>query len=350
LWIHFILILVLLVGAGRLGAQTSYPPSAFILPPGESPLRIASAFHLLEVNTIDDQAETFKFSGVLTLTWKDSRQAYDPQTAGVEEKLYHGEYQFNELSPSWYPQVILVNATEMGDPQGIILRIKPDGTSTLIQTITAEARSLTDLRKYPFDHQHLEAQFAVFGFDDQQVVLEAEPDNATVETAILSLPEWELASIFSESRIMDAPYAGQTGRSSAFVVAIKIERQSFFMLRLVVIPLILIVILSFSVFWMDQSSLGDRMSVSFVGILTAVAYQIMVSDIMPQIAYKTWMNAFLSFSFLIMCGTVVINLRVGVLDKRGRIEHGQKLDKRARWFFPVTYLILVVIASLDTLI
>ena len=344
------LIVVLLVGAAKLDAQSSFSPRHFTLPPTELPLKIRSSFHLLEVNDIDDQSETFKFSGVLTLTWRDSRQVFNPKSEGVDEKLFHGQFQFNELSPAWYPQIILVNAAEMGDPQGILLRIRPDGTSTLVQTITAEVRSQTKLRKYPFDQQLLEAQFAVFGFDDDKVVLEAPPEAATVESSILSLPEWDLTSISPSTRIVDAPYAGESGRSSAFVVGLKLERQSFFMMRLVVIPLVLIVILSFSVFWMDQSSLGDRMSVSFVGILTAVAYQTMVSDIMPQIAYKTWMNVFLSFSFLVMCLTVVVNLRVGALDKAGRIQDGQRVDKRSRWLFPAIYVVLLIIACLDTLL
>ena len=111
-------------------------------------------------------------------------------------------------------------------------------------------------------------------------------------------------------------------------MTLEVSRKPFFMVRLVILPLMLIVALSWSVFWMDRSSLGDRMAVSFVGILTAVAYQIMVSDIMPQISYITLMNAILSFSFLIMCATVVINLIVGELDKRGDYERGERLDRR----------------------
>ena len=84
--------------------------------------------------------------------------------------------------------------------------------------------------------------------------------------------------------------------------------RSFYVSRLVTLPLIVIVLLSFSVFWMDRSSLGDRISVSFIGILTAVAYQVVMSEILPQIAYVTWMNAFLNFSFLMMVGTVITNL------------------------------------------
>ena len=45
----------------------------------------------------------------MTLTWRDARQAFDPAVAGVEEKVFQGAYQFNEIWPGWYPQVILVN-------------------------------------------------------------------------------------------------------------------------------------------------------------------------------------------------------------------------------------------------
>ena len=115
------------------------------------------------------------------------------------------------------------------------------------------------------------------------------------------------------------------------------ERKSFYMIRLVVLPLLLIVLLSFSVFWMDRSSIGDRLSVSFIGILTAVAYQNMISDQMPHISYVTLMHGFLNFSFLTMCATVVINLVVSAVDKRGKIELGDRIDRRCRWGFPLAY-------------
>ena len=55
-------------------------------------------------------------------------------------------------------------------------------------------------------------------------------------------------------------------------MSVDVQRESFYMRRLVSIPLMVIVLLSFSVFWMDRSSLGDRLSVSFIGLLTSVAY------------------------------------------------------------------------------
>jgi len=48
--------------------------------------------------------------------------------------------------------------------------------------------------------------------------------------------------------------------------------------------------LSWSVFWMDKSLLGDRLSISFIGILTVVSYQILLGETLPRIAYFTLTN------------------------------------------------------------
>ena len=151
-------------------------------------------------------------------------------------------------------------------------------------------------------------------------------------------------------RDRSASYAGRRGMASAFIVSVEVQRESFYMRRLVIIPLVVIVLLSFSVFWMDRSSLGDRLSVSFIGILTGVAYQLVMSEQLPRISYVTLMHGFLSLSFLTMCATVVINLVVGALDKRGQVALGDRIDRRCRWGFPLAYfgllLVMRTVASL----
>jgi hypothetical protein len=84
--------------------------------------------------------------------------------------------------------------------------------------------------------------------------------------------------------------------------------------------------------------------VSFIGILSAVAYQVVMSEILPKIAYVTWMNAFLNFSFLTMVGTVLVNLCVGVLDQRGRTALADRIDRVSRWAFPLIYFGLILFA------
>ena len=69
---------------------------------------------------------TFEFTGVLTLTWQDPRQAFDPAVVGVEETIFQGSYQFNELATGWYPQVVLVNESGLYQKNGVVLRVQPD--------------------------------------------------------------------------------------------------------------------------------------------------------------------------------------------------------------------------------
>jgi hypothetical protein len=332
--------------------QTASDPLFLLAPPEQDgPVVVRAAFELRDIHEINDVVETFDFSGVLTLTWNDPRQAFEPGD-GAEEKVFQGSYQFNELATGWYPQVVLVNEAGSYQKSGIVLRIEPDGTSTLIETITATAETELDMRWFPFDSHRLEAVFAVLGFDRDEILLQAEavPEGSLLDSTV-RIPQWTITG--SGSSIRDRPVSNTGGRgiSSAFVVSVEVERDSFYIRRLVTFPLGIIVLLSFSVFWMDRSTIGDRISVSFIGILTGVSYQLVMGDVLPRISYVTLMHAFLIVSFLTMSATVVINLVVSELDKRGKHAIGDRVDRRCRWIFPLVYfgLILFIFGAVSVL-
>ena len=334
------------------GSESDPPRTAsgepFLLAPPKDagPVVVQARFELHDINEINDGAETFEFAGVLTLRWHDPRQAFDPAVVGVDEKIFQGAYQVNELATGWSPQVVLVNASGLYQKNGVVLRVQPDGTSTLIETLNATAKAEFNMRRFPFDGHRLEAVFEVLGFDRDEVLLHVESDAASSLASDVRLPQWTVTGARASVRDRAASYAGRRGVSLAFVVSVDVQRESFYLRRLVVIPLVMIVLLSFSVFWMDRSSLGDRLSVSFIGLLTAVAYQLVMSEQLPRISYVTLMHGFLTLSFLTMCATVVINLVVGALDRRGKSELGDRIDRRCRWGFPLAYfgLLLVMFA------
>jgi hypothetical protein len=97
---------------------------------------------------------------------------------------------------------------------------------------------------------------------------------------------------------------------------------------------------------MDRSSLGDRMDISFLGILTIVAYQIMFGDILPRISYTTLIHVFLFISFVTMAASVGVNLVVSRMDRRGDPERGDRIDRRCRVWFPLAYVGLNGLAAL----
>ena len=309
-------------------------------PAGKGPVVVRAEFEFQDINSINDEEETFEFTGILALTWKDPRQAFDPEVAGVGEKVYQGDYQVNEISPSWYPQVALANESGLYETDAVIIRVRPDGTSTMVTTVSAIAETDFSMRRYPFDSQRLEAVFELVGFGRDEVSLEA--GTGTVSRRI-NISQWKPGGIETAIRHGKSLSAAYRGESSRFVVTMTMHRDPMFTLRLVGMPLALIVMLSWSVFWMERSSLGDRISVSFVGILTVVTYQIVVGDLLPHVSYVTVMHGFLNFSFIIMCASVVINLVVGACDKNGKSELGDIIDRRCRWIFPLAYAALLLI-------
>ena len=236
-----------MVAADPVPRTESDPPrkassSPFLLaPPNEAgPVVVRARFEFHDILEINDGVETFEFSGVLTLTWNDPRQSFEPGVAGVDEKVFQGNYQFNEISTSWYPQVVLVNESGLYQKSGVVLRVKPDGTSTLIETITAAAEVELNMRRYPFDKHRLEAVFEVLGFDRDEVVMEV--DSAYAGSLLaddVRTPEWSITGSGMEIRDRSASYAGHRGVASAFIASVDVERDSFYTRRLIVLPLIM---------------------------------------------------------------------------------------------------------------
>jgi hypothetical protein len=330
--------LALVACCGQAAGAEPIPPFVLGPPDQDGPVEVVAHFELLDINEINDMTETFEFTGILTLTWRDLRQAFDPASVGADEKIFQGAYQFNEVATGWYPQLVLVNSSGPFETNGVVLRVRPDGTSTLTSTLNAVAEVDIDMTLFPYDAHRLEAVFEVLGFDRDEVRLRLDPDATEGSAQDVRIPQWSLLGVELSVRDRAAPHAGHLGIASSLILTADVDRQSLYARRLVILPLVLIVLLSFSVFWMDQTTLADRQSISFIGILTAVAYQIIVSDQLPHISYVTLIHVFLSLSFVTMCATVVVNLVVSGLDRRGRSALGDRIDRRCRWAFPLAYM------------
>ena len=319
-------------------ALTRAEPFLLGPPLADGPVRVAVGFFLSDVNEVDERAETFQFEAIVTLRWRDPRQAFDPAERGVSVLVYQGGFQFSEVFDGWWPQIILANESGGFESQAVLLRILPDGSMTLITEIDATAEMPMQLRRFPFDRQAFEARFEVLGFASDQVVLVADPATTSVGHEGVNIAQWRFENLRVESRAYRPIYEdGHDGELSRVVAILEMAREPAHMLQVVVLPLTVLVILTFSVFWMDRESLGDRMDISFIGILTVVAYQIIVSDAMPGIAYFTLMSAFLLSTYFVLALGVIVNLVVARLDQSGRRLLGDRLDRTCRWLVPVTF-------------
>lgn len=318
-------------------------------PKQDDPIKVKVAFKLLDLAKIENSSATFTFTGQLKLSWMDPRNAFDPSIAGVEEKTYSGDFQFNELSTRWYPQVSLLNESEHYEEGAILLKIQPDGTTTLLRSINASAKTHMDLTFYPFDKQQFKLIFGAFGYATDQMILEAQDIHMSPASLIETTAEYAIDRFDYFSDTIDSQILGHNKLSSTFVISINVSRKPGFVVRTVILPLLLIVLLSFSIFWFKIKSLQDRINVSFIGLLTITAYQLVIGDLLPHVAYFTLMQGIIIISLVSISINILISLYMNhMIDTKPKLD---KLNTAFKFIVPLTYIIslFVMYASLTPL-
>ena len=315
--------------------------------PPASPTVVKCAIIILDVVDIDDVNESFVAEIALLAEWDDPRLAFDAAEEGVDRKIYQGNFQFAEVFTGWWPQLILVNEVGPPDPNAVKIEVYPDGHVRYMDQHNAVLETPMDLRDYPFDSQKLQAELVPFGDNTNDVVLEVHEiyanatDDFVRRNSSVNVAGWVLQSVTFETDETFLNEATKDSRISRLVATIHLQRRSWQLVWQMLFPLLVIVSMIWSIFWVDIDSLADRLNVAFVGVLTIVAYQFVVIDNMPRMSYLTLTDVILLISFVTMSLTIPQSLVIYGLVRRGEEQRAQRIDHVSRWAFPLGYMALM---------
>ena len=314
------------------------------LPPGQKPVEVEVHFYLSDLNNINVEKETFEIKGLLELKWKDSRQAFDTLVEGVNRKLYQGSFQFLEVYEGWWPQISISNSVGNTPLEGITLFQHYDGSLQMIQEITVELKSPMDIRSYPFDSHSLTAFIEPLGFFVDEVVFKEVAGKTDLPERDLNIAGWELNDLdydieLKKDRKSDNIY-------SQLMVRIDMTRLPGSTILLVFIPLSIIIILSSAIYWMDTESLGDRMDISFLGLLTIVAYQTMIDAGLPDVNYFTFASSFVYSAYILMGLFIISNIVNDQFTRKGKRDVADRFDRRARWIMPLVFILMNILLAI----
>ena len=112
----------------------------------------------------------------------------------------------------------------------------------------------------------------------------------------------------------------------------------------------LIVLLTFSIFWFDIKSIQDRINISFIGLLTITAYQLVIADFLPHVTYFTLLQGIIVISLIIISISIIISMYMNLkVDTQPELE---KLNQACKIIFPFCYILsmLAMYATLEPLI
>src|SRR6476646_11685522 len=121
-------------------------------------------------------------------------------------------------------------------------------------------------------------------------------------TPSITLPDWTLEKW--ETKPSTYPLApGLVYSSYAFEFTASRNAQHY--IWKVILPLILIVAMSWSVFWVAASEVGPQLSVATTSMLTLIAYRFAIDSQLPVLPYTTSLDAFILMSTLLVFSSFI---------------------------------------------
>jgi hypothetical protein len=339
---------VCLTGLTRPAAARADEPLAAGMPnPPARPTRVRCAVLIVDVVNVDDVNESFQAEVAILASWQDPRLAFDPAVEGTDIKLFQGSFQFAELFRGWWPQLLILNEVGRDDPKAVTLTVSPDGTVRYREQRNVVLETPMDLRAFPFDTQHLKASMIPFGNTTDEVILEVDEgfvrstDDYVRRERDVNVAGWELQHLGMSVDETFLIAGDQQTRFSRLLTTITLERRSWQYVWQFLFPLLVLVSVVWSIFWVEIDTLADRLNISFIGVLTIVAYQFVLVDNMPRMSYLTLTDTVLLVSFLMMAATVPQSLLIHTLVRKGKQRMARRIDRTCRWAFPLAYGLLL---------
>ncbi len=333
-WMLTIFILGLL--ASSLKAQL--PDLVVNRPPSSGPTEIKTGVYYIDIGEIDAAAETFTATAYLVMEWNDPRLKFQTKDDSAVKVYKPGEI--------WTPAVEIINAAKLDEQEAPLCTVTSDGTVYDYRRIVVSLNTQMDLRRFPFDRQKLD--FIVESssrYGDQSLVFSADPVQSGIGNDKVSRG-WSYGPLGWKT--VSHPFA-QTGQTySRLIFSFEAKRNASYYIWKVILPSIIFVLLTWSIFWMQVHDVQTSLLISITILLTAVAFGNVTDPLLPKVGYHTWLDQFQLGSFLFIVSTIVEAIAVNSLHLDGKTEQAVTVRKYLRILYPVSYglfcLVLFLIA------
>ena len=295
--------------------------------PTTGPIEVEIAVVVLDLERIDDVMQGFSANVFFVARWSDPRLAHDG--AGDE---------WHSLDDVWQPRLQVANRRQARLTLPETVEVTPDGTVTYRQRLLGQFSQKLDLGDFPLDHQTLTIHIVALGNLQDEVVFIPHPEIPSGVVPDVAISDWKILDSRTKTQAYQ-PVPGMQPRAG-YVLEFDAERNIGYYRSKIILPLVLIVAMSWLVFWIDPELAGPQISIAVTSMLTLIAYRFMVGGMLPKISYLTKMDLFTSVSTVLVFLTLVETTFTVMLAKRGRLERAQTVDRISRWVFPLAFVLV----------
>ena len=157
----------------------------------------------------------------------------------------------------------------------------------------------------------------------------------------LSIADWDI----SDWQIQTGRYQLSPERVGPQLVSTSFVAQrnvGYYVLK-VILPLSLIVMMSWAIFWIHPEQSGTQIAMSITCVLTLMTYRSMVDYLLPKLSYMTKMDVFILGSTILLFVSLVQAVYTSMLVSDSRDVLAERIDVICRWLFPFLFVILILV-------
>ncbi len=279
---------------------------------------------ILDVDKIDSTEQSFTLNFYSGYVWQDPRLAHDGPGNIIRD-----------LSEVWNPRLTILNSQKHWSNTRDEVEITPAGEVTYRLYHFGSFSQPMDLHDFPHDRHVFKVPVVATGYSSDEVVLVPHQHIDSFIAEKLSVADWKISNMQGKSReITMANHLKFTG----FVFSFEGKRLVHHHVVKTLIPLTLIVMMSWVVFWIDPELAANRLGVAVTTVLTLIAYHIAISRQIPKIPYLTNLDKFLLISTLLVFIVLIEVVISSHLFNTDRKVTANKIDRTSRWLFPALFL------------
>ena len=293
--------------------------------PDDGPTEVKAIVYVLDVDDVIDADQSFKSNIFLSATWKDERLIVDNQAT---------KYNLDKI---WHPNLQILNRQKTATTLPQVAEVDENGTVIYRQRVVGNFSQPLNLRRFPLDKQKLSFQIVSVGSRNNSVkIIQGESGMAKK----FSLPNWKPLSW--EYEIRKFKFLPNVPEIEGLEFTIIIKRYVNYYIFKFVVPLLLIVLMSWIVFWIDPKDYTTQISVSITSMLTLITYQFLVGNSLPQVNYLTLLDKLMVFSTGMVFITLIEVIISSYLFKQEKLDQARTLDRYCRYVFPSVFIIFAV--------
>ena len=294
--------------------------------PADAPTEITLGLVLADLIAINDIDQTVTMNVLLTAAWIDRRL----------DEVSGCRYPYSRV---WTPGLQLVNSGTCASRQPPELLVQEGGEVVSAARYECTITNPWHMKEFPFDINNIAVRVLSLEYSAAELPLRiSETWTGRVDT--LTIPDWEIGepvATISETLI---PRLGKA--VSVFEFQIAATRSADYYIYKFVLPLCMIVMMSWLVFWISASQLSPQLSLAATSMLTLIAFQFAMNDLLPKIGYLTKMDQYVLASSVLVFLALLEALITSRLASNGRVKTADRIDRASRWLFPGTYLIVIL--------